>query len=35
MSGLLFVVYLVVTLYLVIERFTEAYGDPVDEQKEK
>jgi hypothetical protein len=34
MSGLLFVVYLV-TLYLVIERFTEAYGDPVDEQKEK
>ena len=33
MSSLLLIVWAVVTLYMVIDRFSESYGDP--EEKEK
>jgi hypothetical protein len=35
MMFLLFIVYVVVALYMVIDRFSESYGDPVDEEKKQ
>jgi hypothetical protein len=35
MSGLLLVVWAVVTLYMAFDRFRESYGDPVSEEKKE
>ena len=35
MSSLLLIAWAVVTLYLVIERFSESYGDPVDDSQQE
>jgi hypothetical protein len=35
MMFLLFLVYVVVTLYMAYDRFSESYGDPVDEREKK